>query len=233
MNARLRVLIEEAPRGKRWVAIAGDWPGLERNGKSEDEAVEKLRAYVPRYLTVARRVRLGAELEREKDTTIVARHTGTGSTDFWGISFAPSDEDREAVDDATFERRLSLLRAAWAEFDEVAKRVSPELRLGPRGGGRQRDEIVGHVLRVESGDFAKRVEVPEPAEWEDLVPAKGRAAHRDRFIEAMRQWHAEDRPLGKWTLSYLLRHTAYHVLDHTWEMEDRDLTPKPGGGPGR
>jgi hypothetical protein len=21
-----------------------------------------------------------------------------------------------------------------------------------------------------------------------------------------------------------LRHTAYHVLDHTWEMEDRDLT---------
>ena len=24
--------------------------------------------------------------------------------------------------------------------------------------------------------------------------------------------------------SYLLRHTAYHVLDHTWEMQDRDLT---------
>ena len=227
MNARLRVLIEEAPKGKRWVAIAGDWPGLERNGKSEDEAVEKLRAYVPRYLAVARRVRLGAELEREKETRIVERHTGTGSSDFWGISFAPSAEDWEPVDDATFERRLSLLRAAWAEFDEVAQRVSPELRLGPRGGGRQRDEIVGHVLRVESGDFAKRVNVPEPAEWQDLLPAHGRAAHRDRFVEAMRLWRAEARPLGKWTISYLLRHAAYHVLDHAWEMEDRDLTAEP------
>ena len=227
MNARLRVLIEEAPKGKRWVAIAGDWPGLERNGKSEGEAVEKLRAYVPRYLAIARRVRLGAELERESDTTIVGRHTGTGSTDFWGISFAPSDEDRETADDATFERRLSLLRAAWAEFDEVASRVSPELRPGVRGGGRARDEIVGHVLRVESGDFARRVDVPEPAEWQELLPAKGRAAHRDAFVDAMRDWRAENKPLGKWTIPYLLRHTAYHVLDHAWEMEDRDLTSKP------
>jgi hypothetical protein len=222
MNARLRVLIEEAPRGKRWVAIAGDWPGLERNGKSEDEAVEKLRAYVPRYLAIARRVRLGAELEREKDTTIVGRYTGTGSTDFWGISFAPSAEDRGPVDDATFERRLSLLRAAWAEFDEVARRVSPDLRLGPRGGGRSRDEIIRHVLNVEGGDFAARVNAP--AEFQDLLSPKGRAAHRDRFVEAMRAWRAESKPLGKWTISYLLRHTAYHVLDHTWEMEDRDLT---------
>jgi hypothetical protein len=224
MNARLRVLIEEAPKGKRWVAIAADWPGLERNGKSEDEAVERLRAYVPRYLAIARRVRLGAELERQTDTTIVDRHTGTGSTDFWGISFAPSAEDREPVDDATFERRLSLLRAAWAEFDDVASRVSAELRLGPRGGGRARDEIVRHVLAVEGGDFAARVNVP--AEFEHMRSPKARAAHRDRFVEAMRLWRAEDRPLGKWTISYLLRHTAYHVLDHTWEMEDRDLTSK-------
>jgi hypothetical protein len=230
MNARLRVLIEEAPRGKRWVAIAGDWPGLERNGKSEGDAVEKLRAYVPRYLVIARRVRLGGELERQKDTTIVERYTGTGSTDFWGISFAPSDEDRAQVDDATFERRLSLLRAAWAEFDEVASRVSPELRPGVRGGGRARDEIVGHVLRVESGDFARRVKVPEPAEWQELLPARGRAAHREAFVDAMRDWRTENKPLGKWTIPYLLRHTAYHVLDHTWEMEDRDLTPRAADG---
>jgi hypothetical protein len=40
----------------------------------------------------------------------------------------------------------------------------------------------------------------------------------------MRQWRANDKPLGKWTVLYLLRHSAYHVLDHTWEMEDRDLS---------
>jgi hypothetical protein len=27
-----------------------------------------------------------------------------------------------------------------------------------------------------------------------------------------------------WPLRYLIRHTAYHTLDHAWEMEDKDLT---------
>ena len=56
------------------------------------------------------------------------------------------------------------------------------------------------------------------------MPCCGRAAHRDRFVAAMRDWYAEGKPLGKWTIPYLLRHTAYHALDHAWEMQDRDLT---------
>jgi len=224
MTAELRVFIEEAPKGKRWVAIAGDWPGLERNGRSEDEAVAKLRSYVTRYLPVAERVRLGAKLTDETDVAIVERYTGTGSTDFWGISFAPSDKDREPMDDESFERRISLLRAAWEEFDDVAARVSPELRPGARGGGRSRDAIVRHVLVVEGSDFAKRVKAA--TDFEENRTSAARAAHRDRFVDAMREWRAGEEPLGKWTIPYLLRHSAYHVLDHTWEMEDRDLTPE-------
>jgi len=224
MTDKLRVLIEEAPKGKRWVAIAADWPGLERNGKSEDESVAKLRAYMPRYRAIAQRAGLEADFERETDTVIVGRHTGTGSTDFWGISFAPSDEDRAPVEDAVFERNLSLLRGAWSFFDGVAARVSADLRLGPRGGGRSRDQIVRHVLVVEGSDFAARVKVPTDFENPaSRTPAK-RAAHRERFVASMREWRAQDKPLGKWTLPYLLRHSAYHVLDHAWEMEDRDLT---------
>jgi hypothetical protein len=225
MTKQLRVLIEEPPKGKRWVAIAADWPGLERNGKSADDAIAKLTSYLLRYLKVAHRAGLGTDFERETKPTVVGQHTGTGSTDFWGISFAPSEEDREPVDEKTFERRLALLRAAWAEFDEVAARVSEELRPGVRGGGRSRDAIVRHVLVVEGSDFAARVKVP--TDFEDPVaraPAH-RKAHRDRFLKAMREWRVENKPIGRtWTLSYLLRHTAYHVLDHTWEMEDRDLT---------
>ena len=226
MTSRLRVLVEQPTRGKRWVAVAADWPGLERGGKTEDEAVEKLARYVPRYLPVAKRVRLGSELATQTDLDIIGRYVGTGSTDFWGISFAPSPLDREPFDAPLFERKVRLLRAAWAEFDETAARVSAELRPGVRSGGRSRDRIVRHVMATEGGDFSKRVKVG--AELEHLRTPGQLARHRDRFIEAMRAWYAQGKPLGNWTIPYLLRHTAYHVLDHTWEMQDRDLTKESG-----
>jgi hypothetical protein len=117
MTSRLRVLVEQPTRGKRWVAVAADWPGLERGGKTEDEAIEKLARYVPRYLPVAKRVRLGSELAAQTDPHIIGRYQGTGSTDFWGISFAPSPLDRKKYDAPLFERNVRLLRAAWAEFE--------------------------------------------------------------------------------------------------------------------
>ena len=31
------------------------------------------------------------------------------------------------------------------------------------------------------------------------------------------------------TLPFLVRHSAFHTLDHAWEMEDKDLTGQPAG----
>jgi hypothetical protein len=226
MSSRLRVLVELPTRGKRWVAVAADWPGLERGGKTEDEALEKLTRYLPRYLPIAKRVRLGSELAAQTAPQVIGRYRGTGSTDFWGISFAPSPLDRKPYDARLFERNVRLLRAAWDEFDATAGRVSAELRPGVRGGGRSRDEVVRHVMATEGGDFSRRVGAR--SELEVLLTSRGRAAHRDRFAAAMRDWYAEGKPLGRWTIPYLLRHAAYHVLDHTWEMQDRDLTNEAG-----
>ena len=153
MTSQLRVLVEQPTKGKRWVAVAADWPGLERGAKTEDEAVEKLVRYVQRYLPVAKRVRLGTELASQTDPDIIGRYQGTGSTDFWGISFAPSPLDREPFDAPTFDRQVRLLRAAWAEFDETAARVSAELRPGVRGGGRSRDRIIQHVTGARGWRF--------------------------------------------------------------------------------
>jgi hypothetical protein len=222
MTSNLRVLVAQGPKEKRCVAFAPDWPGLERGAKTDDDAIAKLAAYVPRYRRVAQRAGLDDELPNDAQPEVIGHYVGTGSTDFWGISFAPSELDRQPYDEATFDRHVSLLRAAWTEFDEIAARVSAELRPGPRGGGRDRDGIVRHVLNQEGGDFSKRVKVP--TELDDLATAAGRTAHRDRFVEAMRDWYAAGKPLGNWTVPYLLRHTAYHVLDHAWEMEDRDLS---------
>src|SRR4029077_20915193 len=144
---------------------------------------------------------------------------------FW---FPPSPPDREAFDAPTFDRQVRLLRAAWAEFDETAARVSAELRPGIRGGGRARVRIIRHALVTEGHDFSKRVKVP--SELDDLLTPAGLARHRDRYVDAMRAWYAEGKPLGNWTIPYLLRHTAYHALDHAWEMQDRDLTDDAAAG---
>ena len=40
----------------------------------------------------------------------------------------------------------ALVKAAWDLFDEVAASAPAELRKGPRGGGRDRDKMIDHVL---------------------------------------------------------------------------------------
>src|SRR4026207_923765 len=98
MTSQLRALIEQPTKGTRRGARAADWPGLERGGKTEDEAVEKLVRYLPRYLPVAKGARLGSGFACQAAPDIIGRYPGTGSTDFWGISFAPSPLDHDPYD---------------------------------------------------------------------------------------------------------------------------------------
>src|SRR5881227_2848260 len=66
---------------------------------------------------------------------MVEHYPGTGSTDFWGISFAFSSIDRQDLSSGELERELTLMQACWAFFDDVRGRVSAEMQKGPRGGG--------------------------------------------------------------------------------------------------
>jgi len=153
---------------------------------------------------------------------------GTGSTDFWGISFSPSATEQEPMGEKELERGITLLRACWAFFDGVAARVSPEMRKGPRGGGRDRDQIIRHTIRTESEDFAKKVGVRIP-EGAALTP-DGLRQHRQAYVAAMHAYNAGEvkRRMRTWTLPFLIRHSAYHTLDHAWEMEDKDLSAQDG-----
>ncbi len=226
MADELRVTLEIGPRGKRVVAVAPDWPGLERGAKTEEAAIERVCAYLPRYAPVAALAGMGAEFSAMMSSVpsgdavaVVERYPGTGSTDFWGISFAFSGLDREAMSREDVERDLTLLRACWAFFDEVRSRVSAELRKGPRGGGRDRDRIVRHTLGAEQ-DWAAKLGVRA---LEDMpLTDEHVRAHRDAYLTAIRTLHAAGKLARTWPLRYLIRHTAFHTLDHAWEMEDRD-----------
>jgi hypothetical protein len=222
MTDFLRVILEIGKK-KRVVAGAMDWPGLDRWGTSEGGAIDTMVSYRPRYAGVAERAGMAKAFAKARDPQVVERVPGVGSTDFWGIAHAPSQIEREVLSSPDLERRLDLLQACWAYFDDVAGRVTPELRLGPRGGGRDRDKIIGHVHRVEPGQFSDKVEVRTPIDV-SFAPDE-LAAHREGFLAAIRAYNAEGKPARTWPIQFLIRRVAHHVMDHAWEMEDRDLTP--------
>ncbi len=225
MANQIRVVLETGPKGKKVVAVAPDWPGLSRGAKTGEAAVERLRAYLPRYAPVAKLAGMDAAYLASTGgpLDVVEEYPGTGSTDFWGISYGFSSIDQQAMSPDALEREMTLMRASWAFFDDVRSRVSAELQKGPRGGGRDRDQIVRHTFAAER-DWS-----PKPGErtpLDELLTDDGLKAHRDDYCSAIRALHSEGKMASKWPLRYLIRHTAFHTLDHAWEMEDKDLTAK-------
>jgi hypothetical protein len=221
MANELRLTLEIGPKGKKVAAVAPDWPGLERGAKTGEAAIERLQSYLPRYAKMANLAGMEAEFAAITTVEVVEHYPGTGSTDFWGISFAFSGIDRHGMSSEELERELTLMQACWAFFDDVRVRVSAEMQKGPRGGGRDRDHIVRHTLSVEQ-DWATKVGVQSPEG--SLLTDEGLKAYRDAYCKAIRAFHGQGKMARTWPLRYLIRHTAYHTLDHAWEMEDKDLT---------
>ena len=219
----VRTVQERGPKDKKVVLFAVDWPGWSRGAKSPELALEVLESYRDRYRPIAVAAGLAAEFDAAGALDVVEDRVGTGSTDFWGISFSPSSLEREPMDDAELERKIALLRACWKFFDEVAASVSAEMRKGPRGGGRDRDVIIRHTIRTESEEFAKRLglRIPERAALEP----KALQSYREDYVETMRAYNAgEGKRMRSWNLPFLIRHSAFHTMDHAWEMQDKDLS---------
>jgi hypothetical protein len=224
----VRTVIERGLKDKRSVAFGIDWPGWSRGARTAELASETLESYRERYRPVAYLAGMSGEFDAAGPLEIVEDRVGTGSTDFWGISFSPSSTEQGPMGEAELERGMTLLRACWALFDGIAARVSPEMRTGPRGGGRDRDQIIRHTIRTESELFAKRVglRIREGA----ALPPDGLRQYRDAYVAAMRAYNAGEvaRRMRSWTLPFLIRHSAFHTLDHAWEMEDKDLSAVEG-----
>ena len=219
----VRTVIERGPKGRKAVAFAVDWPGWSRGAKTPELALATLESYRRRYRPIALAAGMAKEFDASARLKVIEDRVGTGSTDFWGISFSPSASEQGPMGDVELDRKIKLLRACWAFFDGVAARVSAEMRKGPRGGGRDRNRIIRHTIRTESEDFAKRVGLRIPEEGA-LAP-DALVAYRKAYVAAMRVYNrGEGKRMQSWTLPFLIRHSAFHVLDHAWEMEDKDLT---------
>src|SRR2546421_2337757 len=133
---------------KRVFACALDWPGWCRAGRDEAEAMAALAAYASRYAPVAHRGGHPLPADAAANVDVVERLPGSTTTDF-GAPGTPAARDGGHLGRAEAERLAALVAASWDVFDTVAAAAPAALRKGPRGGGRDRDAVVDHVLEAE------------------------------------------------------------------------------------
>jgi hypothetical protein len=224
MSAAIRVMLEQGKN--KAVASAFDWPGWDRGAKSEADALAVLAKYRPRYAKVAGIAGLAGEFGRTGGMRVVERLEGTGTTDFYTLSARTATPEHKKMSEAECERKIALLQACWTYFDDVASRVSAELRKGPRGGGRDRDRIVRHTNGAEIVEFAVKAGVVTPDDAWRNPDHKKLGAHRAAFCAAIRDYNTRGAPARAWAVQFLIRRCAYHMPDHAWEMEDRDLSDR-------
>jgi len=206
-----RVFIETGKT--RTFASALDWPGWSRRGRDEHEALAALADYLPRYAPVVERA--GLDLPSET-FTVVERASGDAGTDF-GVASTVAEADRATLTKPAAARLADLVGAAWAQFAAIVAVTPEELRKGPRGGGRDRDKMVTHVLESEAA-YARQLGVKhKPPDRADTAAIEALRAY---LLTALRTPDSPDAPT-RWPRRYAARRIAWHVLDHAWEMQDR------------
>ena len=199
-------------------ACALAWPGWCRAGKTEQQALDTLAAYAERYAAVAREGGIPFPDSQGIEFDVVERLPGsTGYTDF-GVPGAAATSDSEPLSGQEAERQAALVRAAWVVFGQVVSSAPAELRKGPRGGGRDRDKVVDHVLGAETA-YARKLGVKhrQPARGDTAAVA----ALREDIIAALQAAASTELEARRWLPRYAARRIAWHVLDHAWEIEDR------------
>jgi len=218
VSRAIGVAIEATP--KKAFATAVDWPGWSRSGKTAELALEALARYASRYAVVAQEAGVGfpADPVGPEAFEVVEEAVGGGGTDF-GVPSRVTDADRRPTTADEADRLRRLVAAAWTTLDRVAATAPAELRKGPRGGGRDRDKMIRHVIEADQAyarEMGLRLKAAAPG---DRAAAE---ATRTAILEVIGT-PSDGSPLAdrRWTARYAAGRIAWHALDHAWEMEDR------------
>lgn len=213
--------------GKKKVFIGAiDWPGWCRWGRNESDAVDSFLAYGKRYAKVIKNTHLKIDTLSEKiDLKEIERGTGNVSTDFGAPSII-LDADRAPMDKGEFQKIKEILSACWIVFDvAVEEATGRELRKGPRGGGRDLEKIIVHILEADQ-QYLRRMAWKHKRKSENDVTEeliRMRQSILGALDAAERGELPEKGPRGGvvWPPKFFVRRVAWHILDHLWEIEDR------------
>jgi hypothetical protein len=211
---------------KKIFAGALDWPGWCRAAGNEEAALAALAAYAPRYARIFSRTAIDfVPPDDPAAFAVVERLEGNSTTDFGAPDRAPA-HDAEPFDEAARERSEAILAAIWRAFDRaVAVAEGKELRKGPRGGGRELEVVVRHVL---GADAAYLRRLAQRFSADKGVPLDAELRRTREAIRSALEAGAHDEIPAKgprggalWSPRYFVRRVAWHNLDHLWEIEDR------------
>ena len=204
----------------RVFACSLEWPGWCRRAKTDEEALDALVEYAPRYAIVAKRA--GVRFPAATPTfEVVERIPWHGTKAFspadFGTLGSAAGRDTEPRTPAQAKRLAALVAASGEVLDDVVAGAPTELRKGPRGGGRDRDGVFNHVVAAEAS-YARKLGVrhKEPHDRDEI------AALRADILAALSAAREGEPEVEKgWLPRYAARRIAWHVLDHAWEIEDR------------
>jgi len=223
---RVDVYIEAG--AKRAFAGALDWPGWSRSGRDEQGALEALAEYRSRYAAALRGSRLGFTAPPNASAFRVKERLKGNATTAFGAPGIPPKADGRPVDDADLRRFERILRASWRTFDRTVENAAGRpLTKGPRGGGRDLKKIVEHVRGADEGYL--RALGAKDGGTKSRDPKAGLSEMRKAILDALplaaSGAFGRTGPRGgvRWTVRYYVRRSAWHVLDHAWEIEDRTI----------
>ena len=219
MNASYEVFLEVGQ--KRVFAVVPSWPGWCRSGISEDAALQALLDYAPRYAQILTGSGFAfPQPVSNADLSVIEKLPGNGTTDF-GAPAIPLPSDDLPVGEDELVRMQAILKASWRAFDCAAQAATGKsLRTGPRGGGRDLAKMVAHVGEAELAYLSKLGGKMPPGNRDDQT-------RRRVILETLAaSVHGQIPAVGPrggayWTPRFFTRRTAWHALDHTWEIEDR------------
>ena len=201
--------------------------GFQRpRGVDIDEAMAALVANADRLAVVISRSQLGFQRPRGvDDLEEVERLTGNATTEF-GAPGVPPKADARPLPPKELKRLTTILEASWRALDRAAdKAQGVRLTKGPRGGGRDLPKMENHVFEAEEGYVGALGS--RPPRLLDASLAKRSAALRANAVDALAA-RARNKPVADpretkrpWSPRFYVRRSAWHALDHAWEIEDR------------
>jgi hypothetical protein len=223
-SSKIKIYLEIG--SQKIFAGAIDWPGWSRSGRDEAAAIRALAGYGSRYERAIREARLGFKPPRDASAfSIVERLKGNATTDF-GSPGIPPAADARSMKTADLRRSQAILKGCWRAFDRaLAAAKGHDLRKGPRGGGRGLNEIIRHLLDADAAYLARLGWSFHQDEKLNLDAEAIRT--RGAILEALAAGVGGKLPARgprgglHWTPRYFIRRTAWHALDHAWEIEDR------------